>query len=359
MSLTTRERMTILMMRGYGDKKRSYQEVADLFNDENPNRLIPVSKSTIFRTVNRCVQTGSLEDAPRSGRPQTATNEENSLDVLLTIEENANTSSRRVSQQIGISQGSIIKILHLHHFHPYKMKLVQELSDDDFDRRLEFCEGMMARCDNANRFLFWTCFSDEATFQLSGQVNRHNMRYWATDNPYWMRKIHTQYPQKLNVWAGILCNKIVGPFFIDGNLNAQKYLDLLNNSIIPAIRNIVQGAFDNVWFQQDGAQPHYALIVRDFLNNIFPEKWIGRRGAVEWPPRSPDLTPLDFFYWGYLKGKVYETKPTDIDDLRERICNVSSEISANMLQNVTNQHYVRFSHCQLKYGGHFEHITNK
>lgn len=57
------------------------------------------------------------------------------------------------------------------------MKLTQELLGDDFDRRLEFCEEMMRRCDENRQFSFWTCFSDEATFQLSGEVNRHNMRY--------------------------------------------------------------------------------------------------------------------------------------------------------------------------------------
>lgn len=133
------------------------------------------------------------------------------------------------------------------------------------------------------------------------------MRYWADENPHWMRDCNTQYPQKVNVWAGILCNRIVGPFFIDGNLNAQKYVNMLNDEIIPAIQEIVEHAFDHVWFQQDGAQMHYALIVRNLLNNIFPRRWIGRRGALEWPPRSPNLT-LDFFYWGYLKSKVY-TKP--------------------------------------------------
>ncbi|KAG8289720.1 hypothetical protein J6590_098624, partial [Homalodisca vitripennis] len=46
---------------------------------------------------------------------------------------------------------------------------------------------------------------------------------------------------------------------------------------------------------QDGAPPHYGLHVREYLNNIFPNRLIGRRGSIEWPPRSPDLSPLDYF----------------------------------------------------------------
>ncbi|KAG8296099.1 hypothetical protein J6590_065086 [Homalodisca vitripennis] len=41
--------------------------------------------------------------------------------------------------------------------------------------------------------------------------------------------------------------------------------------------------------------PHWGKIVRDYLNDTFPGRWIGRDGPIPWPPRSPDITPLDFF----------------------------------------------------------------
>lgn len=72
----------------------------------------------------------------------------------------------------------------------------------------------------------------------------------------------TQYPQKLNVWAKIINNRIVGPFFIDGNLTAVKYEDMLRNEIIPAIQAIVGDDFHQTWFQRDGAAPHYGRDVR-------------------------------------------------------------------------------------------------
>lgn len=341
-------------MRGYGDRVRSYDEVANLFNRTFEDREEPVSKSTVSRTVARFLETGSVKDRPRSGRPKNATNDEESLNVLLNFQENPHTSTRKVAQQRGVGRMSVSRILKLHHYHPYKIKLVQELIGDDYDRRLEYCEIIMERFDQNNRFLFWTCFSDEATFDLIGIANRHNMRYWDTENPHWMREHHSQYPQKVNVWAGILCNQIIGPFFIDGNLTADKYIDLLNNSIIPAIRNVAGGTLDNVWFQQDGAQVHFALVVRNLLNTYFPGKWIGRRGTIEWPPRSPDLTPLDFFYWGYLKSKVYETKPNNIEELKQRIVTLSESITPELLQKVSDEVYLRLALCQEKGGYQFE-----
>jgi hypothetical protein len=51
----------------------------------------------------------------------------------------------------------------------------------------------------------------------------------------------------------------------------------------------------NVVFQQDGALPHWARIIREFLDVHFPGRWVGRDRTTPWPPRSPDITPLDLF----------------------------------------------------------------
>lgn len=107
---------------------------------------------------------------------------------------------------------------------------------------------MIRRCDNDYTFLDNIIFSDEASFELNSTVNRQNCRYWSDENPHWMRDLHTQYPQKLNVWAGFYERGITGPFFIEGNLNANIYLDLLRNQILPAINNLFDGNIQNIWF---------------------------------------------------------------------------------------------------------------
>ena len=59
----------------------------------------------------------------------------------------------------------------------------------------------------------------------------------------------------------------------------------------------------------NGATPHFSDQVREVLNEHFLDRWMGRGTAKHpapfpWPPRSPDLTVMDFFFWGYLKSKV-------------------------------------------------------
>jgi hypothetical protein len=72
-------------------------------------------------------------------------------------------------------------------------------------------------------------------------------------------------------------------------------------------------------FQQDGVPPHGARIVRELLDMHFPECWVGRDGQIPWSPRPPDITPLDFFLWAYVKDIVYKTPVTSLDKLKLRI----------------------------------------
>ena len=58
---------------------------------------------------------------------------------------------------------------------------------------------------------------------------------------------------------------------------------------------------------RDGAPSHFSRVARQFLNQHFANKWIGRGGPIAWPARSPDLNPLDFHLWGHLKSTVYAT----------------------------------------------------
>jgi hypothetical protein len=75
-------------------------------------------------------------------------------------------------------------------------------------------------------------------------------------------------------------------------------------------------------FQQDGAPPHWGPEVRRFLD-----------GPTPWPPRSPDITPLDFFLWEYVKDKVFSTPVADISILKARMTDAFATITEDMLEN--------------------------
>lgn len=109
-------------------------------------------------------------------------------------------------------------------------------------------------------------------------------------------------------------------------------------------------------FQQDGHPAHTSLIARNILNRKFPERWIGLHGPREWPPRSPDLTPMDFFAWGYLKNKIYDTLPENPEELKNKIRNACAEINPLMLRRVRENFMRRIATCLEEDGGNIEHL---
>jgi hypothetical protein len=84
----------------------------------------------------------------------------------------------------------------------------------------------------------------------------------------------------------------------------------------------------------DGALAHYASNVRDWLDENFPARWIGRRGAIDWPARSPDLSPADYFLWGHLKDIVYQTKHRTLNSLKQSIISAFSTIDSDLCEKV-------------------------
>jgi hypothetical protein len=75
--------------------------------------------------------------------------------------------------------------------------------------------------------------------------------------------------------------------------------------------------------------------VRIHLNQAFPNRWIGPRGTINSPARSPDLAPCNFFSWTYLKNKIYKTRHPNIDSLREGIVAECRNVTERQLKNVT------------------------
>lgn len=76
-----------------------------------------------------------------------------------------------------------------------------------------------------------------------------------------------------------------------------------------------------MWFQHEGASVPYVAAARDFLNRRFGEKWISRGGSQFWPPRSPDLNPINFYIWSYMKSIVLKS----VDKTEQRaVANIQS-----------------------------------
>jgi hypothetical protein len=69
----------------------------------------------------------------------------------------------------------------------------------------------------------------------------------------------------------------------------------------------------------DRATAHTARASMSVLREMFPQHFISSGIDVPWPVHSPDLSACDYFLWGCLKSKVFISKPTAIEELKQRI----------------------------------------
>jgi hypothetical protein len=115
-------------------------------------------------------------------------------------------------------------------------------------------------------------------------------------------------------------------------------------------------------FQQDGAPRHFHMALRNHLNAHLPRRWIGRAGANDvvwcrWPPRSPDVTPCDFFLWGYIKDKVFVPPlPRSLSELRQRISSAIASVTSDTLHKVWDELDYLLEICRVTCGAHIESL---
>lgn len=303
-----------------------------------------VHRNTISQINQMFDRTGSANHPKNPGPSRSVRTQDmkNRLRAELESSPHKSKSSRRLSAKLNIGKTSVLRMLHEMKHTPYHPRLIHALNEDDFDRRIEFSEAWLARLEGdpeVARNVVWT---DEAIFHTSGSVNRHNCVFWRADNPHITIEVEHTSPGVM-VWAGVSYDGIVGPHFLEGNVTGDRYLNLLVNHVIPELQN--RENFHRMWWQQDGAPPHFATNVRNFLDQQFPNRWLGRRGPVEWPPRSPDLTPPDFFLWGYLKDKVYAHPIVSLQDLCLAIVEEFGKLPLQMCQHACDAVARRLRTC--------------
>ncbi|KAL4152933.1 hypothetical protein QTP88_000766 [Uroleucon formosanum] len=186
--------------------------------------------------------------------------------------------------------------------------------------------------------------------RVNGYVNKQNCRIWDEEQPEEIQELPL-HPEKTTVWYGLWAGGIIGPYFFKNEagqnvtVNGARYRAMITDYLLPEIevRNL-----NDVLFQQDGATCHTARETMALLREQFGEQLISRFGPINWPPRSCDITPLDFFLWGYVKSKVYLAKPTTIVELEANITHIIGQIPVEMLGRVIENWKFRMDHINRR-----------
>lgn len=341
----------------FAETRRNAAEAAREFHRRFPNAR-PPSRKYISRLVCRLRMTGSLLPAGRTtGRQKLL--EDQKIDILGYFAAYPRASIRAVSAELDVPRSSIWRLLRSSNLHPYSISNHQALLPTDCQRRLDFCNWALIQLESNPGFLRNIIWTDECKFSQDGPINHHNDHYWSDGNQFVIQQRHHQQRFSVNVWCGIFNQKLIGPVMYAQNLTGELYHEIiLAGAVTDFIDTVPLAVRQHVWYQQDGAPPHRRQIVTSWLNREFQNQWIGLLGPVAWPPRSPDLSPLDFYLWGRLQDLVYEEGiPRDLPELRSRILQACRTISAAELNNVQNVIATRLQLCIGNDGEHFEQLA--
>lgn len=334
-----------------GESRNNCRAASRLYAERYPDRRHPT-----YHTIQTIVQRARHGYLVRQRRQHDYEDDPRSVAILAMIHLDPQISTRWIENELGISHSTVNRILRSLNYHPYHIVLTQALQPHHMEMRVNFCQWALQMIQNNPNFFRYVLFSDEAKFYSDGQLNRHNCHYYSDVNPYWHRDLDHQNRWSLMVWCGIVNGYLIGPYFFEENVNQHSYLELLRDHLPVLLEDVDLVTRLRMWFQQDGAGPHYARTVRTFLNDQYNNRWIGRGSQHPWPACSPDMTSPDFFLWGYLKNIVYAEQPTTRENMMDRVSQACAAIPRAMLLRTVDNFERRLRLCLEANGGHFEQM---
>jgi len=186
-------------------------------------------------------------------------------------------STSRMASRISVSHMHVWRTLHGEDLYPYHEQRVQHLEPGDHAQPMDLCHWIKAHPELLSVILF----SDEESFTRDSVNNLRNVLTLSHDNSHETNVTNFQRIFTVNVWWGVLGNKFIGPFVFDNNLTGNAYEIFLRNELPGFLRDFPLMRRSQIYFQHDGAPPHYTRHVRDYLNEFFPNSWLGRGGPLD------------------------------------------------------------------------------
>ena len=184
------------------------------------------------------------------------------------------------------------------------------------------------------------CFSDEKKWNLDGPDGYNN--YWHDKRTQELFKKQRQMRGGgVMVWAGIWADGKTDIVFIDGNINSEKYIKVLEGNLLPHQHKFTI-------FQQNNAPIHNSKMTSEWLidNDI---------SVVTWPPCSPDLNPIENL-WGILTQRVYKNNTfySNVQELKDAIMQAWDGIGEDILRTLSTSMNNRIFNLILKKGCHIK-----
>jgi len=285
------------------------------------------AKSTIQSIYRKFKETGSINNRKRSWKPSRKL-----LKYLEIIEECCDkimTQPEMVqhfaTHGIEISRWTICRILKKAQIRKYVIKRMLHLDDQNYIARSKFAEWVMEQLEKDPEFLYKIIFTDEAAVSIHDEFTKTNRRYYGRAPPnFGQDQPHRTPKLQIFVALNIIYGVLYYDFFITNEIKSStekgehsviRPVTITGDNYETLLRNFKIATqkidLNELWFQQDGASPHTYGPVKKLLKEMFGERIIGRGFENSWPSKSPDLSVLDYFFWGRLRKIINLTRFCD------------------------------------------------
>jgi hypothetical protein len=293
---------------GHFEEKKKPKVIFEYINEK-------VSLSQIYEWIKEYKKFNKTTPSVSSGRQITKTNISNMERVRKSL--NLGFGTRKLSKQLGLSRTSVRRIIKKLGRNPYKPYKIPALTLNHAIKRKKFCYWWRKKASHLKKKQFM--FSDEKLFVTDGGRNSQNNQIYAFSREDANAKQDgviekLKNPLKVMVWSGLTENGATEPYFCQKYVNSIYYV----RNILPHAKREGRKLFktDHWVFQQDGAPAHTSDISQRWCKNnlsYFLDK-------NHWPPNSPDLNPLDYYYWNAvvtrMKRNIFYDKKSFIKEIK-------------------------------------------
>ena len=308
-----------------------------------------VSRATVYRWVTRITKNG-ISSKISPGRPRTVRTKSFIAKIYRNVCQNKKRkSARKISREEGCAPKSVrLAIRDDLCLKAYKKIRVPALTVAHISKRKSFCIWIRKHFDHKScRSIM---FSDEKWFDQDGQYNRQNDRVYAASRKEATEDIGTRpehkFPFKVMVWIGVTFSGLTQVVILPQKTSFDS--DFYVEKVLPIVkRDGIQLIGENFIFQQDGAKPHTSGQTMDAVQKL----GISIIGPEKWPPNSPDLNPLDYFFWNEVEVHLKTKKFNNIAQLTQQIKESIKEIPLKMVQDSIDNFRSRVYACEKNSGG--------
>lgn len=315
---------------------------------------LKISRMFVHRTVNRFLETGSVKDRPREGRPRSVRSPAAVKAVAARIRRNPVRKQTIMSRELNISKRTMSRILSEDlGLKAYRRSTGHFLTPRLMQQRELKCRRLLQRyANNGHRRIL---FTDEKIFNIEESFNRQNDRVYASSSREAREKApkiqRGHHPSSVMVWWGVSYAGATTLHFCEKGVKTSARV-YENTVLEPIVKDLSNTLFENEeWsFQQDSAPAHKAKSTQGWLELNVPD-FIS---TADWPSASPDLNPLDYKLWSVLEGIVCKKRHPTIQSLKNALVAAVADFPLETLRAAIDEWPERLRACVRAKGSHFE-----